>query len=745
MALKANHLRDYQKEIVAQVLEEWHHHRSIMVQMPTGTGKTHVLANIVSAFTGNVLIVAHRVELIAQINETLDKLRVRTSELDKEFIWSESRIRVSSIQTISKRMDTLKFEPELVIIDEAHHALAKTYRILWERWPEAKFLGLTATPCRMNRNGFTELFDSLVTSWGIAEFIRKGVLSVFDYASIQPNSMEQLLIDSLQKRGADGDYQVKEMDELLNRQPSIERLYQSVLQFAEGKKGIVYAISIAHARKIAEYYNHKGIKAIAIDSKTPRETRRLLVEAFKAGDIQVLVNVDVFSEGFDCPDVEFIQMARPTLSLSKYLQQVGRGLRKSKGKESCMLIDNVGLCRIFGLPVQTWNWERMFRGELAGKGHRDSLPKKDIMYASCLREDADQQDIGVGLVISHETLLEKLSELEQSPSLEENHTELQAWKDDNTGLWGLKRGWKKITEAQYVTVFGIKGQTAAVRFSDYSCGLVNEWGKVIWNRKGCTSLNINRNRLVEIELEGNEMNYLDLYNLKIYLHKPEIRRYGNFELLKVKHLCFSRTKRFYSSKQDYDSLIITNKGFLLKITEKVGEVYCILQGDNEEYYQIHYWLPDESAIIHDTKGNYYQATKEGKKIKIGNAISSSDWDKCQASIENLEKQIIRRMETDKKKRKQRILDDYRKALPYQSGIKWGLKVGNLITVPPIYRNIKPPVGKYCAVEMNYSQWGIISIDGSILIEPKYTEVSIEENGMAWLTQVTGKKVSVKLK
>ena len=141
MALKANHLRDYQKEIVARVHEEWHHHRSVMVQMPTGTGKTHVLANIVSAFTGNVLIVAHRVELIAQINETLDRLRVRTSDLDKEFMWSESRIRVSSIQTISKRINTLKFEPELVIIDEAHHALAKTYRILWERWPEAKFFG----------------------------------------------------------------------------------------------------------------------------------------------------------------------------------------------------------------------------------------------------------------------------------------------------------------------------------------------------------------------------------------------------------------------------------------------------------------------------------------------------------------------------------------------------------------------------------------------------------------------------
>jgi len=735
MPHKENHLRDYQQEIVTQVHRQWKHHRSVMVQMPTGTGKTHVLASIVSAFSGRILIVAHRIELVTQIQETVLKWNINNEKL-----------KIISIQKVSKQMESFDFSPDLVIIDEAHHALAKTYRILWEKWQEAKFLGLTATPCRMNHAGFTELFETLVTSWSIATFIRKGILSVFDYVSIQPNSMEQLLIDSLQKRGADGDYQVKEMDEVLNKQPSIERLHQSVLQFAEGKKGIVYAISIDHARKIADYYSLKGIKAIAIDSKTPREIRKRMVEAFKAGEIQVMVNVDVFSEGFDCPDVEFVQMARPTLSLSKYLQQVGRGLRRSKGKESCMLIDNVGLCRIFGLPVQAWNWERMFRGELAGKGQRNLLSAKSTMYASCLQEeDTGLQDIGVGLVISHETLLEKLSELDQTPSVEVKNAELKAWQDKDTGLWGLKRGKEILTKAAYVTVFDIKEETAAVRFPDYSCGLVDKSGKVLWRRKGCTSLKMNRNRLVEIEMEGNEVNFLDLYNLKIYLHKPEIKRYGNFELLKVKHRCYSRTKRRYSSKLDYDSLIITNKEFLLKITEKVGEVFCILQGDTEDYYQIHRWLPDEGAIVHDTQGNFYRITKEGEKISIGNASSSISWKECQAAMERLEKQVVQEMETDEKKRKLSILDNYRNALPYQSGIKWGLKVGNLITVPPIYRNIKPPVGKYCAVEKNYSQWGIISIDGAILIEPKYTEISIEENGMAWLTQVTGKKVSVKLK
>ncbi len=124
--------------------------------------------------------------------------------------------------------------------------------------------------------------------------------------SIRSDSNDQRLIDGLSKRGADGDYQVKEMDAVLNRRPSIERLYESVRQYADGKKGIVYAISISHAWNIAKYYKEHGMNAVAIDSKTPAKERKRLVKDFRQGRIQVLVNVDVFSEGFDCPDVEFI-------------------------------------------------------------------------------------------------------------------------------------------------------------------------------------------------------------------------------------------------------------------------------------------------------------------------------------------------------------------------------------------------------------------------------------------------------
>lgn len=212
-------LRNYQQEMISRIHRAWSNHRSVLVQMPTGTGKTHVLAGLLctpfpeGGLRGmRVLIVAHRVELIAQIKETLLKLKIKGEE-----------IKVESIQTISRRIASLDFTPDLVFIDEAHHALAKSYRILWEKWPQARFLGLTATPCRMNRSGFTDLFDTLISSWSIAEFIEKGILSSFDYVSIRPDSAEQRLIDSLEKRSVDGDYQVKEMDNLLNRRPSIER------------------------------------------------------------------------------------------------------------------------------------------------------------------------------------------------------------------------------------------------------------------------------------------------------------------------------------------------------------------------------------------------------------------------------------------------------------------------------------------------------------------------------------------
>ena len=376
-------LYDYQKDMVRRIEEAFDRHQSVMVQMPTGTGKTHVLVEVVRneeqrVDNPRVWIIAHRRELVSQIEDIVRTFGIEPYSAEH----TNSKIRVQSIQWLTRHYAVMDEKPTLIVIDEAHHALAKTYAEVMNAFPEAKKLGVTATPCRLNKRGFTDLFDVLLCSHSIPTFIKDGYLSDFDYVSLNPSSEDQKKIDGLEKRATDGDYNVAEMQDVLDCKPSIERLYRTILEFAPEKKGIVYAINIEHAEHVAEYYREHGIEAVAISSKTPLVERKMLIERFKrtdradkantasasANDIQVLVNVDLFGEGFDCPDVEFIQLARPTLSLAKYLQMVGRGLRVAKNKECCTILDNVGLYRLFGLPTTEWDWEAMFRGTQGGKG-----------------------------------------------------------------------------------------------------------------------------------------------------------------------------------------------------------------------------------------------------------------------------------------------------------------------------------------------------------------------------------------
>ena len=380
-------LFDYQEDMVRRVQEVFKRHDSVMVQMPTGTGKTHVLAAIVGLFLKKeVWVVAHRRELVSQIKDTLARF---FPDLDSE------KIQVTSIQWLSRHYREIKEKPSLIVIDEAHHALAETYAEVMNAYPKAKKLGLTATPYRLNGRGFTDLFDTLLCSWSMERFIAEGRLSLYDYYSIKPDSDDQLLIDSLRKRGADGDYQQKELNEVMDVRPSLERLCLTIKQYVPGRKGIVYAISIQHAEHIAEFYRENGIKAVAISSKTLLAERKKLIGNFKrthiqsasssntnlsnitnvSDDIDVLVSVDLFSEGFDCPDVEFIQLARPTLSLAKYMQMVGRGLRVAEGKAYCVILDNVGLYKRFGLPSADRDWQCMFEGKAS---------LEDMLPGACL-------------------------------------------------------------------------------------------------------------------------------------------------------------------------------------------------------------------------------------------------------------------------------------------------------------------------------------------------------------------------
>ena len=439
--MKKIKLFDYQEDMVKRVQEAFKHHDAVMVQMPTGTGKTYLLAALVGLFLKEeVWVVAHRRELVSQIKDTLERLFSSLKSIS---------IKVTSIQWLSRHYGEMEEKPGLIVIDEAHHALAETYAEVMNAYPKAKKLGLTATPYRLNGKGFTDLFDTLLCSWSMEKFIAEGRLSLYDYYSIKPDCAAQLLIDSLQKRGADGDYQQKELNEVMDVKPSLERLCLTIKEYVPGKKGIVYAISIQHAEHIAEFYRENGIKAVAISSKTPLAERQELIERFKSSslspslnstsdDIEVLVSVDLFSEGFDCPDVEFIQLARPTLSLAKYMQMVGRGLRVAEGKEYCVILDNVGLYKRFGLPSVDRDWQSMFEG-------RTSL--EDMLQEACMQVNSHNYRMDV-LMDGDEEMMKIISHERQQQMIMDTYG--YQIVENEKGLKGIKdKDGKMILECQY--------------------------------------------------------------------------------------------------------------------------------------------------------------------------------------------------------------------------------------------------------------------------------------------------------
>lgn len=368
-------LRSYQQKAKREIFESWEEVDSVMFQMPTGTGKTRLFTSIINDINKysiarkepvRILIIAHRTELIDQIDKSLDRYKVAHNIIaggnKKDY---RKPVNVASIQTLThpNNLERAKMlNVQFVIIDEAHHALAKTYKKLWDLYPNAKRLGVTATPWRMNHQSFTDLFDKIIISMPVKEFIKEGFLAPYKYFSLKGDSDIQRAIDGIELDRF-GEYMESSMEEKMDIGSIRAQLLDSYLALAEGKKGIIYAINIEHANHICEEYKRAGYNAVSIDSKTPAAKREELVKKFKRGLIDIIVNVDIFSEGFDCPDIEFIQLARPTRSLVKYLQQVGRGLRITENKQHCVILDNVGMYSRFGLPDARRHWKAHFLGK----------------------------------------------------------------------------------------------------------------------------------------------------------------------------------------------------------------------------------------------------------------------------------------------------------------------------------------------------------------------------------------------
>ena len=911
-------LFDYQEDMKERIEKALRLHRSVMAQMPTGTGKTVLLASVVESFLRehsncNVWIVAHRRELVSQIRETIERVfskitpslftikegnfskthpssltlkggstshpdpltlrgeggnrPTRCSEPLRSKVGGPSKvspdcagwdrlgatclrpadglgatsassvnptsdmmsIKAVSIQWLSKHYDEIEEEPGMIVIDEAHHALAKTYKGMWDRFPKAKFLGLTATPCRLNGKGFTDLFDVLVQSWSVPEFISKGRLATYDFVSIKSDGVTQRLIDSLQKRGADGDYQNKEMDMLLNKKPSIERLYRSLEEFGKDRKGIVYAINISHANAIAEFYREHGIAAVAIDSKTPASERRMLIERFKssslsfskitpslftlkegstshpdpltlrgeggnrptrcseplrskvggpskvspdcagwdrltdtclrAGDglgatclraadgaapIQVLVNVDIFSEGFDCPDVEFVQLARPTLSLAKYLQMVGRGLRVAKGKKNCVIIDNVGLYRVFGLPSQVWNWNAMFEGKLK-VGKRKETPKDREFFLMNEKQDDIQihPDSEMMMVMSHEELLQTL----QYREFVDSKGEFAIIKLPDGKMTVVNRQGEQVLEpGDYYDMKLLDGNILFYRhcrkevcYYDLLSGAIIDDGPNVYDVPKV------------VTLEGWEfIKYGDVYMSRTYEHfswpycpsKYDLFNFGDYLIYRYNYLVDSGCQEWYY----YEG----GNGLMMKATIDSNRV-CFLRGDYEHVYWMCATLRCGCIVVMDSKQDYYLVDSYLKKTYIGCNNPKNENEDLHIVMPRLGKKYYDEMMLqEKKKEASEMILLHEKSVAghvelYQAGKKWGIKVDGRVVVPPLYRSIAQPVGAYCAFEEIPRYWGIMTLKGKVIVDAKYEKVEIRDGGIAVVTDITGKTQTIHLK
>lgn len=369
-------LRDYQQEAKAKIFDQWDSWDNILYQMPTGTGKTRLFTSIIRDISlaslkenrrKGILIIAHRTELIEQIDESLNKYRIPHGIIAGSFKDRRNLllpVQVASIQTIThptNRKLAEAFHADFVIIDEAHHALAQSYTKLWSYYPQSKKLGVTATPWRMDGRGFRGIFDTFIPSMQIKEFLKKRWLAPYRYYSVPFDSQIRNKIESIREYNLDGDYKTSVLEQVVDTCRIRAQLLESYLNFVKGKKGIIYSISRKHSKHICNQFLEVGIRIADIDSETPSHLRKKLVQDFKDGKLDIIVNVDIFSEGFDCPDLEFVQLARPTRSLVKYIQQVGRGLRRN-GNKQCIILDNVGMYGRFGLPDDERPWEEYFNG-----------------------------------------------------------------------------------------------------------------------------------------------------------------------------------------------------------------------------------------------------------------------------------------------------------------------------------------------------------------------------------------------
>ena len=641
-------LFDYQEDMKERIEKALRLHRSVMAQMPTGTGKTVLLASVVESFlrehpSKTVWIVAHRRELVSQIKDTLNKFLLNFNfsnhpvPLSNEGIFSNHPVPLSKEGSTSHPSPLSSEERDVTAPPRRSEPLRSKVGGASEPSPECLSAGASMVSPECLSAGASE------PSPGCAGWDRLG----------------------------DG-----------------------------------------------------------------------LGDGFAS--IQVLVNVDVFSEGFDCPDVEFVQLARPTLSLAKYLQMVGRGLRVAKGKKNCVIIDNVGLYRVFGLPSQVWNWKATFEGKLKYGKNKDTLKGRDFFLMYGKQETMPVgQDSEMVMVMSHEELMRSL---------------------------------------QYREFVDCNDDFAIVKLPDGKMTVVNRHGELVIEPGSYYDMKFLRGNILSYRPRRKTVCYYDLLARVLIdedIHAkdaPEVITINEWEFVVYNGLFRSRTYEDFALPHRPSQYDLLNRGYyliyhndfsvgsgcqvwyyyeggdgLMRKDYTESKDVCFLRNDYEHVYWRCANLCGDGIVVMDSKQDYYLVDSNLKKTYIGCNNPKNEKEDLNVVMPRLGKKFYHEMMLQKKEMEANEMLLLQKKSEaghvelYQAGKKWGVKVDGKVIVPPLYHSIAQPVGAYCAFEQIPNHWGVMTLKGNVIVDAKYEKVEIRDNGIAVVTNITGKTQTIHLK
>ena len=347
--------RPYQEKLIAEVRAAFSAGKKApLLVLPTGAGKTVIFALIAESAARRlrrVLILVHRIELVDQVVATLEQVGVAPDVIAASYPRRQVNrvITVASVQTLVHRLRDY-MEPTLTITDEAHHATkGGTWDAIFRAYPNARKLGVTATPIRLDGRGLAHHFDHMIVGPSTQDLIQMGFLApprVFAPPTVDTSGLHKRM----------GEFRIEETNALMDVPAIHGDALSHYRRHADGKRALIFCTSVEHAHHIAEHFRKGGYQAAALDGGTDRAVRRMVVQDFRDAKIQVLASCSLMSEGFDCPGAEVGIMLRPTASLGLWLQQCGRILRPAPDKSTAIILDHVGNCIRHGLPNEPREW-----------------------------------------------------------------------------------------------------------------------------------------------------------------------------------------------------------------------------------------------------------------------------------------------------------------------------------------------------------------------------------------------------